>query len=330
MKKLHPSLSLALLCLPSLLFPGSSTAQNYRPFAGQLTPQTDGAASQAQTLALPLPAVNSAFNTDFTMRPSVFTTSISPYGAGPQNLPLRIGCIDLITLTLIPNAVIELIAPSAERFSGGHMHDTMRPAGSVSPDHGVTGPATNPILPVTYTAPEASGITDLAVTCSPQGGTPVTGIFTIGIEIDGLVQVTSGPPSNPGALFVDTQSNMHDNNNGNATPQTIGALDDMATLFADLMSQKGVPQNQIPIIFVTALSLPQGGLFDYSVEWKPPHKLHRNGTDADVGLSNLTTSQQRQALIAAFRKTGFRAPVAGERPEDRASNHWHLKARGGA
>lgn len=264
------------------------------------------------------------------MRPSVFSTAISPYGAGPQKLQLGLGCIDLFTGIPVPNAVIESVVPQAESDTGGHLHDTKRPAGSVSPDHGVSGPATFPVLPVAYTAPEASGITDLQVTCSAPGGTPSTGIFTIGVEIDGLVQVTSGPPSNPRALFVDTQSNVHGNNNGYATPQTISALDDMATEFADTLAQRGVPENQVPIIFISALSLPQGGLFDYQVEWNPPHKLHRNGTDADLNLANLPTKKLREAAEVSFHHAGFRAPIKGERPEDRVSNHWHLKARGGA
>jgi hypothetical protein len=255
------------------------------------------------------------------MRPSVFNTTISPYGAGPQTLHLLLACIDLSTGNFIPNATLQVV-PSAEADSGGHLHNTNRPAGSFSPDHGVSGPSTFPFLRVDYTAPEASGITDMIETCSAFGGPPVTAIFTIGVEIDGLELATGSL----GSLFIVTTENLHGNNNGNATPGTISELHAMAGFYVDLLTQTGDSIHQLRI---TALSLPQGGLFDYQTEWSPPHKLHRNGTDADLGLSNLTTTEQRIAANEAFLEAGFRAPVEGERPEDPESDHWHLKARGG-
>ncbi len=50
MKKFHRKLSLSLLGMLILFFPGSSSAQNVRPFARQLTPD----ASEAQSLAAPV------------------------------------------------------------------------------------------------------------------------------------------------------------------------------------------------------------------------------------------------------------------------------------
>jgi hypothetical protein len=255
-----------LLFLLILMLPGSSPAQNGWPFARLLPPDSQ-ASSNTQLLA-----VNSAFNTDFTMRPSVFSTTISPYGAGPQNLQLGIGCINLFTGIPIPNAIIESIVPQTEADTGGHLHDTKRPAGSVTPDHGVTGPATFPILPVAYTAPEASGITDLQVTCSPLSGIPATAIFTIGVEIDGLEPTLNAP-----SLIIFTSETMHGNNNGYATPETSGALIEMSISYVDQLTQLGVAANNIPPLRIKALSRPQGGLFDYQTEWNTPHKLHRNG-----------------------------------------------------
>lgn len=261
-------------------------------------------------------ASDPAFNTDFTMLPSVLTTSLSLYGAGPQMLNLLVFCFDLSTGNILPNCQITAIVPSAEADSGGHLHNTNRPAGSVSPNNGNTGPSG--FLPVVYTAPEASGITDLTLTGFVNGLPPTSGILTIGIEVDGLAAATVN------GLIVDTQSNMHDNNNGNALPDTISALQATADEFADRLAQSGTPAPNPPL-HVTALSLPQGGLFDYQTEWSPPHKLHRTGTDADVSPILTLTPTQRTALVAAFVQGGFRAPVPGERPEDVGTNHWHLK-----
>ncbi len=128
----------------------------------------------------------------------------------------------------------------------------------------------------------------------------------------------------------DKSETMHGNNNGYATPETSGALIEMSISYVDQLTQLGVAANNIPPFRIKALSLPQGGLFDYQTEWNTPHKLHRNGTDAEVGLANLPTRKLKQAAEAAFRQAGFRAPIQHERPGDADSNHWHLKARGGA
>lgn len=36
------------------------------------------------------------------------------------------------------------------------------------------------------------------------------------------------------------------------------------------------------VLSINDISLPRGGLFDYKNTWKPPHKSHRTGTDADI------------------------------------------------
>ena len=313
MDKFHTRLSSSLLCLLVLFFPRSSSGQSLRVAARLATPNTSAAAhfSESNSVATPL----SAFSTDLTMLPSVTSSSFSVYGAGLQKLSLELFCFDLLTGNIIPNCDITAV-PSAEANSGGHLHNTNRPAGSFSPDHGNSGPSG--FLPVTYSAPDASGITNVTETGSANGLLPFTGIFTIGVEIDGLQF------ANVNGFIVDTQSNMHGNNNGNARPEMAAALQSTADFFADLLAQAG---EKVPALHVTAISLPQGGLFDFKYEWSPPHFDHRFGIEADISptsVSNLTDAQ-RDNLQEAFTRSGLTAPIEGENPDDEGANHWHLR-----
>lgn len=213
------------------------------------------------------------------------------------------------------------------------MHNTSRPPGIFRTQNGVTGGSTGPgspgtftdntgatgILGVTYTAPEVSGVTDLTVT----GVALVNGVptnfgpdrYTIGVKIEGL-QLAS-----VAGLQVETASNMHDNNNGHAAPAMIGALAVMAQRFAEELTRQGRP---VPPVRVTALSLPQGGLFDFEVEWRPRHVSHRFGNDADIGIRELT-GMQRDKLVIALYFAGFQTPEPAASPSNPIASHWHLR-----
>ncbi len=317
MKKFHSSLSLSLLCLLVLFFPRSSPGQSLRVGARLASSST----SASQPAAQPLSTSNWAatpltgFNTDFGMLPSVTSSSFSLYGDGLRKLSLNLFCFDLLTGNIIPNCDITAV-PSAEPNSGGHLHNTNRPAGSFSPDHGNSGPSG--FLPVTYSAPDASGITNVTETGSANGLPPFTGIFTIGVEIDGLQFASVN------GFIVDTQSNMHGNNNGNAIPEMVAALQNTADRFGLLVAKVG---EEYPVLHITAISLPQGGLFDFKHEWSPPHFDHRFGIEADISptsVDNLTDAQ-RKSLQQAFIESGLTAPIEGENPEDEGANHWHLR-----
>ena len=91
-------------------------------------------------------------STDFTMRPSVTSSTI---GKGERKLPLIILCVDLNTGAIINycNIVIE---HQAQAYSGGHDHDSStRPKGTFEPASGSTGTSG---LYTTYTSPDVSGI----------------------------------------------------------------------------------------------------------------------------------------------------------------------------
>src|SRR6266481_2369569 len=134
----------------------------------------------ADTSSFSAPAVParsaSTLNTDFTMFPSVTTSRLSPYGAGPQVLNLVVFCFNPVTGAILPNCDINLQITVANG-SGGHVHSTNRPRGMFNPNSGNTG--ASGFLPVAYTAPEASGITNVLL-FGFLNGVPITpGLFTI-------------------------------------------------------------------------------------------------------------------------------------------------------
>ncbi len=274
--------------------------------------------------------------TDFTMFPSVVSSSLAPYGVGKQKLDLFASCVLQPFGLVVPNCDIT-IEWRARSGSGGHVHDTNRPPGEFKAETGDTGGSIEPgppgevngnsgsdgFLKVTYTAPEASGVTDLTV----RGVAVVFGIplrfgpdrFTLGVRFGGLARAAGA------GLQVNTQSNMHDSNNGFANGTLRTGLQNMAANFAARLGQLGVPPAQVPTIIVTAISLPEGGLFDFDTEWRPPHISHRFGRHADVFVENLAATQQ-VALANAVQEAGLTTPYAVESPANPAANHWHVFA----
>jgi hypothetical protein len=269
----------------------------------------------------------------FEMSPSVVSSGVAPYGVGPQTLSLRLACLKP-TGEVVRDCDVAL-AWNAQARSGGHVHDTNRPPGAVETEHGVGGGTTGPgpaprladgtgpsgILGLAYTAPEASGLTSLVATGSAVvdgvrlSSDPMT--FTIRVRHGGLAAIAA-----PG-VQVKLKSSMHGTNNGNGTPALGGALAEAASRFAQQLAAVGVPAAQVPAIRVTAISLPDGGLFDFSIEWSPPHRGHRLGTDADIGMAGLTF-QQKKALAIAVHQAGLQTPVLAESPSMPAANHWHV------
>ena len=276
--------------------------------------------------------LSAAQATTFTMRPSVFTTTLSPYGTEPQYVQSNIRCVLLSSGAIVPNCTITF-RWNGRYGTGGHNHNTNRPPGIIKTQNGATGGSTGPgspgvvtdnsgptgILGYSYTSPEASGITDLTIIgVAIVDGVPVSfgpGRLTFGIQFDGLSLASVA------GLEIATASNMHGNNNGYATQATIAALGRMAQKFADELTRQGRP---VPLVRVTALSLPQGGLFDFRDEWRTPHKTHRFGDFADIGIWELTLPQQK-TLAKALVKAKFTTPYRVESPLNPTAPHWHLR-----
>jgi hypothetical protein len=270
--------------------------------------------------------------TDFVVLPSVLSSTYSVYGTGVQTVPLSIFCVLLPDFIVVPNCDIT-VRWNAVTGSGGHVHDTQRPPGKFTSANGVTGGSTSPAPPgtladnsgasgfldLTYGAPEASGVTNVTASgVAILNGVQVffgPGTFTIGVLFGGLGAVSAT------GLAVQTQSNNHDSNNGNGSPGLASALADMAAQFDAILQAQHAT---VPTVRVTAVALPQGGLFDFQTQWAPPHRSHRFGNDADVGIRELTR-RQRAALAAAIRLAGLTTPVPSEAPSDPAATHWHLR-----
>jgi hypothetical protein len=309
-----------LLALATLAVAGRAAAQQAAIIVQ--TPSFDAVA--------PFSAAQQA--TDFVVLPSVLSSTYSVYGTGVQTVPLSLFCVLLPDFIIVPNCDITL-QWSALAGTGGHVHNTQRPPGKFTTGSGVTGGSTSPAPPgsltddsgasgfldLTYGAPEASGVTSVNATgvAIVNGATVFFGpaTFTIGVLFGGLGAVSAT------GLAVQTQSNNHDSSNGNGSPALASALADMAAQFtAILQAQRAA----VPTVRVTAISLPQGGLFDFQTQWAPPHRSHRFGNDADVGIRELTR-RQRAALAAAIRLAGLTTPVPSEAPSDPAATHWHLR-----
>ncbi len=144
----------------------------------------------------------------------------------------------------------------------------------------------------------------------------IPGLFTIGVEFDGL-QLAGGD-----GLLIDPASNMHDNNNGFATPDMISHIQQIPDNFAERLARAHI--TTVPVIEFTALSLPLGGLFDFQTEWHPPHVSHRFGNNGDIAIRTRTRAQ-RAALASAILNNDFITPVPGERPQDPNATHWHIR-----
>lgn len=267
----------------------------------------------------------------FTMLPSVFSAKISPYGIGPQTLQISTACVLLPQGRIVPNCAVTL-QWSSRTNSGGHLHDSNRPPGIFKTQNGVSGGSTSPgpsgsltdnsgptgILGQTYTSPEAAGITDLTVSGSAiVDGQAISfgpNAFTIGVKVADLPRATVA------GLQVNAASNMHGNNNGNAQQATIDSLSAMVQIFSKKLSKAN---KMPPLLRAVALSLPQGGLFDFKNQWHPPHVSHRYGDDADIGIRELSLSERR-VLGAALMAAKFTTPVKAESTSNPRATHWHL------
>jgi hypothetical protein len=321
---MHRSFAILVGCFAGCI-PAASLAQVHRSAEVIIAPVGSDGFRSASRLAQA---------TTFSMFPSVLSSTRSPYGTGPQLLETSSSCVLLPEGTIVPDCDIT-ITWEAENGSGGHVHNTNRPPGIFTTSNGVSSGSTSPGPPgsltdnsgqsgtigLTYTSPEASGITDLTVIgVAVVNGSTVhfgPGVYTIGIGIDGI-QLASATGFN-----VSTSSNMHGSNNGNATPVTITAMGITGQRFIDLLTQQQLP---IRPIRATAISLPQGGLFDFRNEWRPPHVGHRFGDEIDIGIREFTQAQ-RQLLRIAIRDGGFDMPVPNESPSDPNADHWHLRLR---
>lgn len=240
--------------------------------------------------------IQNAASTDFTVRPSITSSTLS---AGVQTLPLTIFCIDLFTGQII-NGCNVTIAHQPEANSGGHQHDDpSRPKGMFQPASGNTG--TNG-LSTTYTSPEISGIIDVTVTGTDPNGNPlVPATFTIGVQIGGLISLGAGA----NYQLVGQTATHPDNHYGTATMNA--TLVSLANSYAAAFPGQTLAYND--------MSLVTGGLFDIGAGWTRPHASHRLGNDADLRFPPVNQRRRARQLIYA---SGITLIIV-------EGDHWHLR-----
>jgi len=279
------------------------------------------------------------FGTDFVMPPSFHNTDDRPNVPllGDSTLDLFAFCFDPVTFALqVCNVSLSI---HAEPGSGGHVHTAGRPDGKLDHTSGQTTTDPNNPLKFTYTAPDASGITDVTLTGTDLNGNPIIPLqATIGVEIDGLI---ANPTTLAGGLLtIEPTSQNHDSNNIYSTQNFSNQLAFMAIDFRVrlvLQCAKAAPDvltklnciNTVtgPVPNIDAMNLPAGGLFDFKGNWVPPHHDHRVGVEADMRITNpnfLIAPKFRLMLHNAVIDAGMDDPVPGEDFDDPSSNHWHL------
>lgn len=234
---------------------------------------------------------------DFTVRPSVTSSTL---GASTQTLDLLVFCVNLSTGQILPFCDVMLTVQRTPS-SGGHDHDdASRPIGSFDPASGNTG--ADGLLPVTYTAPEVSGVVQTTITGTTQDGTPIIpGVFTIGVEISGLAALGAGTNYN----LVGQTAAHGDNHYGTSTFNS--SLVKLADSYAAEYPGSKLDYND--------MSLVQGGLFDISGGWAPPHRSHRFGVDMDL---RLVAPERRKKLKQLIIKAGIPTVLV-------EGNHWHVR-----
>ena len=86
-----------------------------------------------------------------------------------------------------------------------------------------------------------------------------------------------------------------------------GSLVSLADSYADAFPNQRLAYN--------GMSLVDGGLFDISGMWAPPHSSHRFGVDADLRLVPVAQRRRLRQLITA---AGISTVIV-------EGNHWHLR-----
>jgi hypothetical protein len=167
-----------------------------------------------------------------------------------------------------------------------------------------------------YCSPETGGLIYIEATATAAGSAaPLSATATIQVSeprIDTRVLDST-------TLFVDRDhTGGHDNRWTSAAMARM--LTDAAQSFHDDTGLK---------FRINDLSLRLGGLFDYERDWRPPHTLHRNGSDADISIRNsnaptvLLNRLGQKALENAILGAGFGFPFSHEAP-GAPITHWHV------
>ena len=206
---------------------------------------------------------------------------------------------------IIPNSDITIVYDPVANSGGHQHHDASRPKGRYDPESGNTG--SDGFLPVTYTAPEVSGLIFTVFTCQTPTGVPCRPAFgNVDVSID-LIAASCGTQVG--------QKAAHPSNN-HALPSLQAACTSALSDYTARYPGSTLTYND--------MSLQWGGLFDCGANtppcpggaaWQPPHAGHRWGDNADFEHDFVPVSRRR-VLRDVIENAGFRIHDEG--------NHWHL------
>ncbi len=222
-------------------------------------------------------------------------TTVAPRGTGGTET-------STITITgLAPNAAVAAPTVTAVSFSGGHQHDVNRPVGRITPARKNA---------------DRSGRAEFLYRSNVPGGEEVVSL-TVGsqtadvhieVRIPDLVELAAGPEYDlTGTTAVHPSPANHF-----GRQQTVDALQRIAVAYEQHKIDNGL--NAWPRVGYNDISLPFGGIFDISGEWRPSHHQHRVGRNVDFRLG--FTAAQRAVLRGLITAEG--AGILDE------GDHWHL------
>jgi hypothetical protein len=199
----------------------------------------------------------------------------------------RQGATGTISLQRLPN-------------SGGHFHPG-GPVGIAEPSQfRLNGPWPQNVV-VTTTMPDAAGMIFQIVQFSTGEvlrDTNFCGLF-------GLLRLASSTD-----IVLTGSSTEHPDNHYGTTP-LLNAIKQLASIFRKQFKKP---------IYVNDMSLPNGGLYDFKKNWRPPHRTHREGRTVDINSSTMST-QERAFFSLTAKKLGFSVKLEHG---PGIKEHWHL------
>lgn len=229
----------------------------------------------------------------------------------------------------------------ADASFGGHeaqLHSNARPTGkfTLNADAGVghyTVPATS-ATPLTYTRTfttaeseqMADGLAEGLVFALPEVAQETEMVIQFGCEGELLFAVRHVPrtemntdlvrvsdtTSGQAILNIERVTNSHGDRAGYATPLVASRLNDLIANYGQCDIHQTEDEAEHFPLWVTAISLPKGGIYDINKNWAVSHRAHRAGENVDIGFSSVA-DESLGCLYLAITNSGFTMPVPGER-----------------
>jgi hypothetical protein len=205
------------------------------------------------------------------------------YALKEQSEPQRIklACLDVATGDFVAGCRFQVAPLLLGEVRGGHGHTNTdskpRVLGGTESLLAYDGALHSVYVEgqnLTYWAPIVSGDVKLIINGFDQNGNQIEGApsITFRVGVKGLAQLASGSNYRlTGVRSYPDPTSYHQQNHFVSTDGSrISLL--AAKFYNDNKATLGLNDN----------SLPQGGVFDIGLDWKPSHKAHRYGRSADV------------------------------------------------